>query len=209
MEINRETSSGEKPSVQPDSALKHYIHTTKSAKDKNPTKKEKSNKSGDTKQEKANEKQAQKTAVIASRKSLAAQFFGKAVISEKEQESTEKQMVPVIVDDCNDKQETDRRMTEKYDMTDIDLTSTVQTTQQCEDYSDLEPDRTLQAHTPLMGRPQSTSSTALVARPAGLTLAFNPAPKPAPPNTPLTQPAGLTPCYNPATKPSTFTPAVK
>ena len=85
VEINRETSSGEKPFVQPDSALKHYIHTTKSAKDKNPAKKKKSNKSGDTKQEKANEKQAQKTAVIASRKSLAAQFFGKAVISEKEQ----------------------------------------------------------------------------------------------------------------------------
>ena len=85
----------------------------------------------------------------------------------------------------------------------------VQTTQQCEDYSDVEPDRTLQAHTPLMGRPQSTSSTALVARPAGLTPAFNPAPKPAPPNTPFTQPAGLTPSYNPATKPSTFTPAVK
>ena len=32
VEINWETSSGEKPSVQPDSALKHYIHTTKSAK---------------------------------------------------------------------------------------------------------------------------------------------------------------------------------
>ena len=74
VEINRETSSGEEPSVQPDSA-KNDIHTTKSAKEKNVAKREKSNKSADTKQEKTNQKQAQKTAEIASRKSLAAQFF--------------------------------------------------------------------------------------------------------------------------------------
>lgn len=212
VEINRETSSGEEPSVQPDSA-KNDIHTTKSAKEKNVAKRKKSNKSGDTKQEKTNQKQAQKTAEIASRKSLAAQFFGKAADSEKGQDSSEKQMAPIIVDDCSDKQEIDRRMTEKYDMTDIDTTeptSTVRTTQQCEHYTHVQPDKTMPGHTPLTDRPQSTSSTTLIARPAGLTPSYNPAaPQPTPPITPVTQPAGLIATYNPAPQPSKFTPALK
>ena len=204
VEINRETSSGEEPSVQPDSA-KNDIHTTKSAKEKNVAKRKKSNKSGDTKQEKTNQKQAQKTAEIASRKSLAAQFFGKAADSEKGQDSSEKQMAPIIVDDCSDKQEIDRRMTEKYDVTDIDTTeptSTVRTTQQCEHYTHVQPDKTMPGHTPLTGRPQSTSSTTLIARPAGLTPSYNPAPQPTPPITPVTQPTGLTATYNPAPQPT-------
>ena len=204
VEINRETSSGEEPSVQPDSAKKD-IHTTKSAKEKNVAKRKKSNKSGDTKQEKTNQKQAQKTAEIASRKSLAAQFFGKAAGSEKGQHSTEKQMAPIIVEDCSDKQEIDRRMTEKYDMTDIDTTeptSTVRTTQECEHYTHVQPDKTMPGHTPLTGRPQSTSSTTLIARPAGLTPSYNPAPQPTPPTTPVTQPAGLTATYNLAPQPT-------
>lgn len=211
VEINRETSSGEEPSVQPDSA-KNDIHTTKSAKEKNVAKRKKSNKSGDTKQEKTNQKQAQKTAEIASRKSLAAQFFGKAADSEKGQDSSEKQMAPIIVDDCSDKQEIDRRMTEKYDMTDIDTTeptSTVRPTQECEHYTHVQPDKTMYGHTPLTGPPQSTSSTTLIARPAGLTPSFNPAPQPTPPITLVTQPAGLTATYNPAPQPSKFTPALK
>lgn len=212
VEINRETSSGEEPSVQPDSA-KNDIHTTKSAKEKNVAKRKKSNKSGDTKQEKTNQKQAQKTAEIASRKSLAAQFFGKAADSEKGQDSSEKQMAPIIVDDCSDKQEIDRRMTEKYDMTDIDTTeptSTIRTTQQCEHYTHVQPDKTMPGHTPLTDRPQSTSSTTLIARPAGLTPSYNPAaPQPTPPITPVTQPAGLIATYNPAPQPSKFTPALK
>ena len=212
VEINRETSSGEEPSVQPDSA-KNDIHTTKSAKEKNVAKRKKSNKSGDTKQEKTNQKQAQKTAEIASRKSLAAQFFGKAADSEKGQDSSEKQMAPIIVDDCSDKQEIDRRMTEKYDMTDIDTTeptSTVRTTQQCEHYTHVQPDKTMPGHTPLTDRPQSTSSTTLIARPAGLTPSYNPAaPQPTPPITPVTQPAGLIATYNTAPQPSKFTPALK
>ena len=204
VEINRETSSGEEPSVQPDSA-KNDIHTTKSAKEKNVAKRKNSNKSGDTKQEKTNQKQAQKTAEIASRKSLAAQFFGKAADSEKGQDSSEKQMAPIIVDDCSDKQEIDRRMTEKYDVTDIDTTeptSTVRTTQQCEHYTHVQPDKTMPGHTPLTGRPQSTSSTTLIARPAGLTPSYNPAPQPTPPITPVTQPTGLTATYNPAPQPT-------
>ena len=204
VEINRETSSGEEPSVQPDSA-KNDIHTTKSAKEKNVAKRKKSNKSGDTKQEKTNQKQAQKTAEIASRKSLAAQFFGKAADSEKGQDSSEKQMAPIIVDDCSDQQEIDRRMTEKYDMTDIDTTeptSTVRTTQQCEHYTHVQPDKTMPGHTPLTGRPQSTLSTTLIARPAGLTPSYNPAPQPTPPITPVTQPTGLTATYNPAPQPT-------
>ena len=114
-------------------------------------------------------------------------------------------MAPIIVDDCSDKQEIDRRMTEKYDMTDIDTTeptSTVRTTQQREHYTHVQPDKTMHGHTPLTGRPQSTSSTTLIARPAGLTPSYNPAPQPTPPITPVTQPAGLTPSYNPAPQPT-------
>ena len=121
-------------------------------------------------------------------------------------------MAPIIVDDCSDKQEIDRRMTEKYDMTDIDTTeptSTVRTTQECEHYTHVQPDKTMPGHTPLTGRPQSTSSTTLIARPAGLTPFYNPAPQPTPPITPVTQPAGLTATYNPAPQPSKFTPALK
>lgn len=97
-------------------------------------------------------------------------------------------------------------------MTDIDTTeptSTVRTTQQCEHYTHVQPDKTMPGHTPLTGRPQSTLSTTLIARPAGLTPSYNPAPQPTPPITPVTQPADLIATYNPAPQPSKFTPALK
>ena len=139
-------------------------------------------------QEKPKEKQVQKTAEIVARKTLATEFFSNVVNSstDRDAEKQKADAAPIIIDDC-DKQETDRRMTEKYDITEpTSNSSQVQTTQRCEHrYICVQPVKSTTVHTPVTRPPLST-----------------------PLNTPVAQPPVFTPSNNLAPQPHQLTPAV-
>lgn len=128
----------------------------------------------------AKEKQVQKAAEIVARKTLATDFLSNVVnSSDRDAEKQKADAAPIIIDDC-DKQETDRRMTEKYEIAEpASNSSQVQTIQRSEHrYICVQPVKSTTVHTPVTRPPLSTSLNTPVARPPVFIPSNNLAPQP-------------------------------
>ena len=99
--------------------------------------------------------------------------------SDRDAEKQKADAAPIIIDDC-DKQETDRRTTEKYDITEpTSNSSEVQTTQRCEHrYICVQPVKYTTVHIPVTRPPLSTPFNTSVVQPPVFSPSNNLAPQP-------------------------------
>lgn len=126
----------------------------------------------------AKEKQVQKAAEIVARKTLATDFFSNVLnSSDRNAEKQKADAAQILIDDY-DKEETDRQMAEKYDLTETASNSSqVQTAKRCEDrYICVQPVKSTTVHTPVTRPPLSTPLNTPVARPPVFTPSNNPQP---------------------------------
>lgn len=129
-------------------------------------------------QKPAKEKQVQKAAEIVARKTLATDFFSNVLnTSDRDAEKQKEDAAQILIDDY-DKEETDRQMAEKYDITETASNSSqVQTTKWCEHrYIYVQPVKSTTVHTPVTRPPLSTPLNTPVARPPVFTPSNNPQP---------------------------------